>query len=479
MDTSLHQLAFEVSDAPDALGPTVIPGESSIPVWGSPSFLFPHLELRDAVSATFEISRIGLDYTTPCLMYGSNLRTTSDGLWAGSPQALPPGLYVLSACELTNATGERVALTRLGLGASFFEVAPLTSVDRGPDEVLAALTAVAAHRLEDLKRGFRVGEELDTDRDYEVYVFAKNCVLSRPMRLSGYTLQRVAGLGCADEIRAYEGFFAEKGLPLVGNADAAMTDASANQPAFVACFPRVYAATIDQAMRAADEEVDRLCGVLALHRAAAASKFATVGRDPRTGQTRYGVHTPRFLGNYATGEIAGESPEVIRQNVDAVRESQRLQMYVSLLREALGEQNRDIAYFRLWNLLEAIITFRDDADGGPILSRVAELLRETYTAAGWSDATFAQCVEHATIDEMTVIWKRRRNCMAHSGGCSPLVSHVCKTSGKWVSEYQACRDALSEMRDQNESVHRANDQYLRIMTEIVEMVVKVECARAP
>ena len=473
----IPQRDFGPWEASENLGPTVVPGSASFPLWEVPSFVFPHLT-SEAVSAFLQISRIGRDYTEPCLSDGSDLQLTGEGLRAACPRPLAPGLYILSACTLTTGSGDRFVLTHLGLGACFFEVTSSMVPTRSRDDVAAAIGAVAAHRTEELLRGFRAGEERSDDGDFQVYVFAKNCVLSRTMRLGAYTIEPIGGLGCGDEVQAYEAYFAAKGLAPVGSAGAAMADASANQPSFVAAFPHVHAPTIDQAMRDADEEVDRLCGVLALHRAAAASKFATVGRDPRTGQTRYGVHTPRFLGNYATGELCGESPELVKRHLEAVRGNQRLQLYTSLFREALAETSRDIAYFRLWNLLEAIVVFRDDVVGSKSRPRVANLLQGVFSDVLWSDETFAQCLEQASVEELTVIWCRRRNCLAHSGGCTPSEPRVCMVSGKWVEEYRACRDALGEMQRQNESVNRANDQYLKIMAEVVEMVVRVECARA-
>jgi hypothetical protein len=448
------------------------------------------LALDTAVNLQVSIVKIEQDGDEVVVSWGQDVPASTDCIRT-------PVRGNVTLEEGSYALGQVAAIrdeSRVVLTGDDFEV-PLLEVRRPGDtastteEIDARVTAVREAREREFLSGLGLSGGTPGARDYGVLIFVKDCLLTRHMRLGQYEVISFGGLGVSDEVTLVQEYlraYTEESMP----DDIARTLADkgkTQQPSFVAHFPLVRALSPSDAATCAHNEVLVLCGVLAVTRRAYPSVFAALVLDLETHQWNPWVNTRNYTGNLLGGSISGEDPRTTRKHSERARGDERIQLYLSLYRDALDAVEPEAKYFRLWSLLEVMaaqrVPKRDallDWGGSPapvpngskyrhnIRSKdelVFEYLRQTV---GRSHVNFnyGSQVKQSDWRDLVTIWYAHRNCLAHDGGCRPHDAAQCDQSPARVK----CRAAHDEVSA------AVLDHYLSILVDTVQDALYSELA---
>lgn len=409
----------------------------------------------------------------------AGLETDPDHANVGRCQAVggqPPGLYWLTALEITN--GPQRATTRVPVQPRLlFEVRAVSDEARSWEELEAAYGEVVRRREKRRDAGIGSGPVAAS-----VLVFVKDLLTTTMLNLVTCEVMPLEPVGWTAEVRAVDRFLEARGAPALPWTEQVLDQVRRAEPATLIQFPVVRADSILQCGDVAMREASLLVMLLAAHRASFGDVFCTIIHEPQTGQLLSGLHIPPYLGNLIGGFISGEEPEGLRRDLYAIRDDTTLQLFVLLLGEAIRERRPDFQYVRLWSLLETVARSRG-CPGRPrrdwsgliqvgkkgqslfvqeAAEQVYELLRELLAPRGIGEHTFASGLTYGALREQISVWYRRRNCTAH--GDPDCVCRDPSKVGAASAKYATCYRARSD--DQH-----GQDGYLRTLREVAKSVV--------
>jgi len=165
-----------------------------------------------------------------------------------------------------------------------------------------------------------------------------------------------------------------------------------------------------------------------------------------------------------------------------------LQMYLQCIKEKFSQ----FTYFRLWNLLESMARnkkfknkYRIDETGKLIKSKegkridisaharslVYELIRSSFFNAGIMQELSLSPLKQNDLENRTIIWYQRRNCIVHKGGCQYDNIQYCNCND---SRMQTCRSAYEETVNKNGLSIDVFDEYLFDFIDITKKTVLIE-----
>jgi hypothetical protein len=467
---------------------SLLPGTPLVVVFSGP-------DVAGYVTAQCSVARVERDEDEWVLTSGGHIEVDRGACKVTILQTrdLRSGLHRLSELILMpslasdpNEPGAR----RVPLESVLFEVLDQGALPRPSDQLRAEYQRIIEEREAEFLAG--IGESRPDSEEFQALVFIKDCYMQTRMRLGRYELIPLGGLGCHDEIALMNEFLNGVGQPPIESTAEPVARARIGQPSIVLFFPRVRATSVDGAGEIIKKEAALLCDVLALHRNSYGAAFGGFLLRPGTGQRFYWIDTPTYSGNLMGGLLSGEFPRAIRHHLQRARSNPRAALYLALLREALREEQTEVAYFRFWNLLETIARSRGfegkpqvdwgsaqklQANGAPVgpirgaESLVFELLRSVMAGHVAPNALGGRLTQ-GTFEGLVPIWYRHRNCMVHGGGCLPDDSSFClRTDAKYVN----CRLAHEEVTTRNGPRDRLNDEYLRALRDTTTWVVQAEC----
>jgi hypothetical protein len=445
--------------------------------------------------AQFSIARVDADEDLWVLAGGSAVKVDDGiGSMTCSTQDLLEGrLYRLLRVILmpSDAADPREpGSQQIVFDDGLFEVIAPGQAIRTQEALKAQYDEVMAARKAEFISG--IGNPTPNTLELQGFVFIKNCLIQTPMRLGRYRLFPFNGLGCSDEIALVNAVLAQTNNDALKNIDDVAKRAQAGQPCVVLYFPRVFAASVEEAGDLIKKEGALLCDVLALHRNSYGSVFAGLLLRPGANLRYFWIDTPHYTGNLLGGFLAGEVPSAIRAHVDKARSSPRLALYLSLLGEALREQRTEFAYFRHWNLLETIArgkgfigqplldwggAQKQSSKGKPLFIQdqaeqlVFELFRSKLAGQFAPSALSGGQLQQGTFEELIPIWYRHRNCVVHGGGCFPHDTSFClRNEAKYIN----CKRAHDEVEARDGPRERFNDEYLNALQHAASLILEIE-----
>lgn len=327
-------------------------------------------------------------------------------------------------------------------------------------------------------------------KNFEYFVFCKNCLISEPFVAGDiYHIIPWGGLGWNDEIEVIHDYLDKNGYGGLTNREGTLSRAKVNQPVFVVCL---RCRNSDEQAMFIDviKQVELLNSVLAVQRNAYPEIFAVVVKDLDTGAILYKPFTPSYRGNLLPGSAAGENPVSIGWLVAKARENLFFRLCLTLYKEALNEEDINIAYYRFWALLEIIAKSRNYVGqplcdwGGEVQKNqkgedkkiedkaeavVFEHLRRTLPKMGMGVDSFSFGLDQGLITEQIPIWYRHRNCAAHYGGCFPDNLEFCDRN---EVKFQKCRAAHCEMLSKHGQRDGAPvDQYFSSLRDLLKLLI--------
>ena len=295
--------------------------------------------------------------------------------------------------------------------------------------------------------------------EFRVMMFVERLLLTGFLRVPGVQMAPITeanqpiiksfGLGSSDELELINHVLRDRGwMDVRTGVDAAWwrDKSSKNRPVVLMYAPRVFAASYDHALQIAHARRDQLLRLLAFHRNYSGFPFTTVVQklDSSTrhySEARVYPEFERYTGNLLGGSISGEDQSLLLADYRAMRLDPFLGFVLHLHAEAQAEKDLDFAYFRYWNLLEAIAGERiepkipvTDFEGAVILTadgkkpfttsvargRVYEMVKRDIQSHGAGEDLYQEARNLSVkLWDAVYVWYGFRNATAHHGGFNP------------------------------------------------------------
>jgi hypothetical protein len=320
---------------------------------------------------------------------------------------------------------------------------------------------------------------------YIAVVFLKNCLVTSAQKCDDFEIVPTSGIGASEEIALMDQYLSDSGFEKIGGAEALSETVRREQPAALVRFPKIFATSPGECMEVAVNNAKTLSDLLALQRDNYSTVVGTIVIDAAAGLYWFWLCKPTYTGNLVGGFLGGEDPSLTQRHLAKVRENESLRLYLKLYRDAVAEQDVEMAYYRYWAILEVMAAakhFSDapivDRHGNTVLNRrggirrvtdeaqprVTELLRRVYKAM---NVSMSYGLGH--LFDLIPIWYRHRNCIAHCGGCRPDDPAHCHRD---KPQFIACRDMhLLVVNRSNMQRSRHSDDLLRHLESAVKLAV--------
>lgn len=357
---------------------------------------------------------------------------------------VPAGVYVVSRLRFSLGPGEG---SENVIDARPTKNFPRTFVHVTDQPVQSAATAELAERLRLVEEGrdklFLSGIVADPANlgigRFRGFAFATRCLITRRMRLGQvevFPLKR--GLRSLEPAIIVNQVLTECGCPPIVDIEGRWAQLSEQSfPLTVVHIPLIYARNHAEAMSAVERHAQAVVDVLSPYRMSYGEVFAfAVASLDFPGGGWYRAVFEGYRGNVLGGFTSGEEPKTLGNDVCNVLANPTLQLFASLYRQAAAETNLDFAYFRLWNLLEAIATQRipkvniTTFDGQPIVdakdrpinttnnatARVYQLIKNHFQPRGLKENLFLSGLKLRDLWSVCRVWSGYRSATAHYGG---------------------------------------------------------------
>jgi hypothetical protein len=368
---------------------------------------------------------------------------------------VPTGIYLVSRLRFSLGPGESPRDVVDALPNKDFPRAFLQVTDQ---RVSGAPAGELAERLRLLEEGrekvFLSGIVADPANPgigrFRGFAFATRCLITRRMRLGQvevFPLKR--GLRSLEPAIIVNQVLTECGCPPIVDIEDRWAKLSEQSfPLTVVQIPLIYARTHAEAMSVVERYAQAVVDVLSPYRMSYGEvfAFAVTSLDfPDCGW--YRPTFEGYRGNVLGDFTSGEEPKTLKNDICNVLAGPMLALFASLYRQAAAERNLDFAYFRFWNLLETIATWRigkhyiTTFDGAPItddkqhkpidteghtVARVYQLIKTHFQARGLKESFFLTGLGIRDLWSVCRVWDGYRSATAHYGGFMPGHAHQSK-----------------------------------------------------
>jgi hypothetical protein len=299
-----------------------------------------------------------------------------------------------------------------------------------PERSSESMARIAKERLE--RYDHAIGDRQSPNaREHRLTYAMDNVLLTTQMHLPGVTIRPIDSVPSGSEERR----LLERAIELAGWHTTVPEDRWSQEfghqhPWLAITFPKVWAVDYLEAELLTRQVRDRILGLLALSRGSHGRSVGVVietreANDQVSSKIR--LELPRYRGNLAGGEFAGESQSALLIQAAALQTDPLLQLCVDLFAEAIAETAPDAKYFRLWSVLETLAKSRvaggmrvalpDGSfwENGATTDRAAPRVYEFINSKMMG--IDVSSVVHPAPDLHTAVraWYGRRNATAHSG----------------------------------------------------------------
>lgn len=464
----------------------------SVNKWSTIKFLITNFELPEGYNnVQCVISEISEDYTLWKMTIGGEINNNGDLIVSFKPNyQLEHGFYIINSLEFFKSSNpeDRLILSSRSYLFYPFEVIKITEKKQPNITLLRNYNKIIRNRKNEFFSGLKYNINADIPlNEYMTYVFVKDCLITSRMRFGSCCIIPFDGLEFNDEINLINKFLQRNNMELFG-VDEIIQRARNGQPTVIMWFPNILAPSVDIARNIAVNETEHILNVLTIHRDSSGSIFGTYIIDKLKNQSHFEVDTPAYRGNLMGGFISGEYMPEIKKHVDKSKNDRLIQLYLSMYREALKEKSYEFSYFRFWNILETISNnlvkeddyiydgngnIKNNNNGDFIQGKNANAFNLVFETLRRSHTSMNHNFDVSRIEKNITIWNRRRNCIAHYGGCFPENPKVCQINHVKPHQrhvYTTCKDARDEMINQYGNTYQ--DDYLESLKNATLNVIR-------
>lgn len=366
----------------------------------------------------------------------------------------------------------------------FFETVDRPQQGRSPSVIRLAAYDLEEHRRVDLARPL-VADSAVSRKEFKVLSFVEGCLLTRPIRLTGFEVHPVGGNGSRDEALLLNRALSSLAWPANLKPDEWASFAAKERPVILFHFPRVLAETRESAIHFAVGVREQVLDLLALHRGARGNPLALFVAEAGTQDVNVVPEFQNYTGNLLGGFLSGEDPEQLSNQVGVVQTQPLISLFLSLFKDSLLESEPDFTYLRYWNLLEVMSGARiqvglqvTDFAGNELLDgtepartdkprgRVYQLLKSRFQPANFAESNFT-AQPNETLWSMTGVWYGYRHAAGHHGRFRP--QDPAQVAQPWYSAVNGAHEFCS-----SSSIDPRNSPYLLRLRSVVEWMLRAE-----
>jgi len=401
--------------------------------------------------------------------------------------SLACGIYEVLIVQFHTAVKEGEAeRIRFVAGRDFdralFEVIEPEGEGRTTDELMADVIA----REAEIEKQFSAPIEISSGGPAEsieagVLVFVRNLLIGTRIRFENFeVLPTFTGLDSQDELNFVNAHLRDRtrlGIEFPYTEELKQSSREW-KPVCVVHFPNIRAARREDVVDYCSQKTDSILLALSLIRDGVGVVFEIVIVDRKSGKATTHAIRDSYVGNLATGNLAGESAERTQQYIAGMEADPLGAFLVNLYKHARQERNPNFQYLRFWQILEILAANKNydpnddllDYDGQAMMS--GSQVRKCYGSVPTVFSLFRDEGIGTTDDtwRKVSIWFAFRSAVAHFGAADRFGD--------------LSRDSFREwgQRGFDEISKSGHDMYLWNLKEDVKLLLMrrlVESAKSP
>jgi len=252
----------------------------------------------------------------------------------------------------------------------------------------------------------------------EAHFVCADCLITSPVRVGPaelYPLEPSGVLDLASSLKETLLFQGVRDVALDEIAKALIHQSDRRSPLFTMSFYRILR-NDKEVIQPLMPFIKQIFGILCLNRGSYARILGCIYLKRRKGVTRptYANLNSYYRGNLLGGRISKEIPELWNKQYTLTANDVYKTEIISKLNSAHAETDLDIAYFRLWSILESVSYV---VLGNKQLDHIEQLCRQAYSPQNVEDVVklFLGSQEF-TFNDLLKMWLNWRDLTAHHGG---------------------------------------------------------------
>lgn len=309
--------------------------------------------------------------------------------------------------------------------------------------------------------------DVKTIKYAEAHFICSDCLITTPVKVGPAELYPLSNAGVIDlsssikEAMLLGGF---RDFPLDDIASQISQQADRRSPLFCMSFRRIYR----------DDEslvlpllpyIKRVFGILCINRGSYAKLGGCIYFKQKDGRKDiYYINLNSYYrGNLFGGSLSMEKPDVWNEQYELSLENSFKAEIMNKLNTAHAETDLDIAYFRLWSILESISNFLLHDKH---LEAIKNLVRATFYPQDIDKAIHLKIGEQKfTSNELFSMWLSWRDCTAHHGGIYAYYAGIKKV-------HSQLKRMIEEMEKLNLPIEFGEDRSFMLLRDICTKVVE-------
>lgn len=310
------------------------------------------------------------------------------------------------------------------------------------------------------------GKNMDDILHCEAHFVCADCLITKPVRVGPAELYPIEPAGIIDLASSLKETLLFQGIRNVNFDDIADSIANQNNrrsPLFGMSFHRILR-NDKEVILPLMPFIKQIFGVLCLNRGSYSHILGVIYLKRRKGITQpvYANFNSYYRGNLSGGRISKEIPELWNRQYTLSDNNEFKTEIMSKLNSAYAETDLDLAYFRLWSILESVSYAVSGHKG---LRDIQELCRGAYEPKNIEQiVTLTLGIHDFSFENLLHMWFDWRNLTAHHGGIYAYYArlrkaHVCNVK------------MIQEMKKLNMPVEYGEDRSLFILKDVCTQVV--------
>ena len=310
------------------------------------------------------------------------------------------------------------------------------------------------------------GQNMDDILHCEAHFVCADCLITKPVRVGPaelYPLEPSGVLDLASSLKETLLFQGIRDVVFDEIANALINQNDRRSPLFAMSFHRILF-NDKEVIQPLMPFIKQIFGILCLNRGSYARILGCIYLKRRKGVTQpsYANLNSYYRGNLLGGRISREIPELWNKQYALSSNDIFKTEIMSKLNSAHAETDLDMAYFRLWSILESV---SNAVLGGKKLDHIEELCRQAYAPQNVEQVVKLSLGSHEfTFKDLLEMWLDWRNLTAHHGG-------IYANYAGFRKAHPCNKKMIAEMQRLNMPVVYGEDRSLFILKDLCIQVV--------
>lgn len=348
--------------------------------------------------------------------FGTGANTTDRVKFVIDLSCFENAYYEVARIILRNESGEKkILVSNEDYQRTVFQVTDNKSLSGSSNDVITRIKILETSISELFNRPIDLSENKEDTKEYAVFVFIENLLITTQMRFKNFELLPSKDVFYENDKDSYIERFLEKNVNIK-----VKLDRKSSIPTCVIRYPAITSDNHEKVKEHCIHDVELIVQTLSLTRDSGGKVFSIVLIEKNTNKLfTYSIDNS-YKGNLLGGFISGESPDTIEQYYTTIKDNTFISFLLSLYKDAQNEKSHDYKYVRLWQILETLAESKNyietdilkDKNGNNILDRGGNIIKvQSGNAIVYN---LIKSIEFANWENVN-IWLSFRNAVAHHG----------------------------------------------------------------